>query len=128
MTVKSREGVRGWAVVADAFIRYSLRIRGVVVSWWMPWSSKPVAGCAEQAAVGSTPIHSRLLLTIADSSSMCIALSQNGTRDVARRCWIKKRGLKIEGSILNPLSPAYGRKKYVTIHVSERLDQFCRHQ
>ena len=29
------------------------------VSRWMPRSSKPVAGCAEQAAVGSTPIHSR---------------------------------------------------------------------
>ena len=32
---------------------------GVVVSRWMPQSSKLVAGCAEQAAVGSTPIHSR---------------------------------------------------------------------
>ena len=32
---------------------------GVVVARWLPWSSKPVAGCAEQAAVGSTPIHSR---------------------------------------------------------------------
>ncbi len=36
----------------------SLRL-GVAVSWWMPRSSKPAAGCAEQAAVGSTPIHSR---------------------------------------------------------------------
>lgn len=33
---------------------------GVVVSRWAPQSSKLVAGCAEQAAVGSTPIHSRL--------------------------------------------------------------------
>ncbi len=32
---------------------------GVVVSRWMPRSSKPVAGRAERAAVGSTPIHSR---------------------------------------------------------------------
>lgn len=34
---------------------------GVIVSRWAPRSSKPVAGRAERAAVGSTPIHSRLL-------------------------------------------------------------------
>ena len=34
-------------------------LAGVVVSRWMPQSSTLVAGCAEQAAVGSTPIHSR---------------------------------------------------------------------
>ena len=32
---------------------------GVDVSRWMPRSSKPVSGCAEQALVGSTPMHSR---------------------------------------------------------------------
>ncbi len=32
---------------------------GVVGAWWLPRSSKPVAGRAERAAVGSTPIHSR---------------------------------------------------------------------
>jgi hypothetical protein len=37
---------------------------GVIVSRWAPQSSKLVAGCAEQAAVGSTPIHSRLRLEI----------------------------------------------------------------
>ena len=30
---------------------------------WAPWSSKSVAGRAERAAVGSTPIHSRLPLS-----------------------------------------------------------------
>ncbi len=34
-------------------------ISGVVVPRWVPWSSKPVAGRAERAAVGSTPILSR---------------------------------------------------------------------
>jgi len=29
---------------------------------WMPQSSKLVAGRAERAAVGSTPIHSRLYI------------------------------------------------------------------
>ena len=37
-------------------------IEGVVVSRWMPRSSKSVAGRAERAAVGSTPIHSRQLV------------------------------------------------------------------
>ncbi len=32
---------------------------GVVGARWLPRSSKPVAGRAERAAVGSTPIHSR---------------------------------------------------------------------
>ena len=34
---------------------------GVDVSRWMPRSSKPVSGCAEQALVGSTPMHSRFI-------------------------------------------------------------------
>ena len=32
---------------------------------WLPRSSKPVAGCPAQAAVGSTPIHSRCLPILA---------------------------------------------------------------
>ena len=47
---------KGWA---DVKFAVNLSV-GVVVSRWMPQSSKLVAGCAEQAAVGSTPIHSRL--------------------------------------------------------------------
>ena len=39
--------------------RYNLSLMGVVVSRWMPQSSKLVIGCAEQAMVGSTPMHSR---------------------------------------------------------------------
>lgn len=43
------------------FNRSALNLHvGVIVSRWAPQSSKLVAGCAEQAAVGSTPIHSRL--------------------------------------------------------------------
>ncbi len=37
---------------------------GVVVSRWMPRSSKPVTGRAERAVVGSTPIHSRLKIPV----------------------------------------------------------------
>lgn len=44
---------------------------GVVGARWPPWSSKSVAGRAERAAVGSTPIHSRphqttIVLTLTD--------------------------------------------------------------
>lgn len=38
---------------------YNFKCLGVDVSRWMPRSSKPAAGCAEQAAMGSTPIYSR---------------------------------------------------------------------
>ncbi len=39
--------------------RYNGGQEGVDVSRWMPRSSKSVIGCAEQAMVGSTPMHSR---------------------------------------------------------------------
>ena len=39
--------------------RYNPEPRGVDVSRWMPQSSTLVIGCAEQAMVGSTPMHSR---------------------------------------------------------------------
>ena len=41
--------------------RYNLSLMGVDVSRWMPQSSKLVIGCAEQAMVGSTPMHSRCI-------------------------------------------------------------------
>ena len=39
----------------------SIQSSGVVVARWLPRSSKPSAGRAERAAVGSTPIHPRLI-------------------------------------------------------------------
>ena len=39
--------------------RLPITQEGVVVPRWVPRSSKSVAGRAERAAVGSTPIHSR---------------------------------------------------------------------
>jgi hypothetical protein len=53
--------VKLFSVASDSPFGYSgSRKKGVVVSRWMPRSSKPVAGRAERAVVGSTPIHSRL--------------------------------------------------------------------
>ena len=53
--------IQEMAVALTGTLGYSgSRLMGVVVSRWMPRSSKSVAGRPERAAVGSTPIHSRL--------------------------------------------------------------------
>src|SRR5512139_4067331 len=52
--------VKSSALDACARARYDCPRTGVVVARWPPRSSKSLAGRAERAAVGSTPIHPRL--------------------------------------------------------------------
>ena len=49
------------------------------MSRWAPWSSKSVAGRAERAAVGSTPIHSRPLSESVSSSMKSVPLPEIDT-------------------------------------------------